>query len=49
MRQRFWLLMMDVMHAVFGFGSRPFLWAVGKASDATDWGECPPDDGKGPW
>lgn len=36
-RLRFWLLALDVAHAVRA--SRcVYLWIVGRASDATDWG-----------
>lgn len=34
MRLRFWILIMEVTVRVFGFGSRQYLWAVGKAADA---------------
>jgi hypothetical protein len=36
-RLTFWLLTMDALQRLGLFGSRPYLWAVGKASDATDW------------
>ena len=36
---KFWLLTLDVLAAIGLFGSRPYLWVVGKASDATDWGD----------
>ncbi len=35
MSTRAWLLVMDAIAACGGFGSRLYLWAVGKASDAT--------------
>jgi hypothetical protein len=38
-RLRFWLLAMDVIALCGGFGSRAYSFAVGKAGDATDWGE----------
>lgn len=39
LRLRFWLIVMDLIAAMpRGFGSRPYLWAVARASDATDWG-----------
>ena len=38
LRLRFWFWAMDVTQFVFGFGSAPYLWAVERASDATDWG-----------
>ena len=39
MRLRFWLGIMDLIAALpRGFGSRAYLWAVERASDATDWG-----------
>lgn len=38
-RLRFWLFAMDALAFVGLFGSRAYLYAVGKASDATDWGE----------
>jgi hypothetical protein len=38
MKLRFWLFIMDALVALGLFGSRPFLYAVGRASDATDWG-----------
>lgn len=37
MRLRLWLLAMDALAFFGGFGSRAYLWCVGKASDATDW------------
>lgn len=37
LRLRFWFLAMELFHAL-GWASA-YLWAVGKASDATDWGE----------
>jgi hypothetical protein len=37
-RLTFWLLTMDAFQRLGLFGSRPYLWAVGRASDATDWG-----------
>lgn len=40
-RLRFWLWMLDVMHVGFGFGSRPYYWALRHASDAIDWGPAP--------
>lgn len=39
LRLHFWLLTMDTLVALGLFGSRAYLYAVGKASDATDWGE----------
>lgn len=33
-----WLVALDALAAAGLFGSRPYLWAVRKASDATDWG-----------
>lgn len=39
LRLRFWLAALDALAAVGLFGSRPYLWVVGKASDATDWGD----------
>jgi len=41
-RLHFWLLAMDVVAWGGGFGSKLYLWCVGKASDATDWGEAVP-------
>lgn len=36
-RLRFWLAMLDLAHALHA--PRPvYLWLVGRASDATDWG-----------
>ena len=35
MRLRFWLLVADLLEPI---GYRPWLWAICKASDATDWG-----------
>lgn len=46
LRLRFWFLVMDVCEFVFGFCSEPYHWAVGKAGEATDWGEgvdCRPE------
>ncbi len=40
-----WLALMGLFAEWPGFGSRAYLWAVGKASDATDWGDT--DDGAG--
>jgi hypothetical protein len=46
-RQRFWLLVMDmIVLSPSGFGSRPYSWALERASNATDWGEGA-DCGKG--
>ena len=43
---RFWLLAMDAVAACGGFGSRLYLWCVGRASGATDYGPAlAPDDG----
>lgn len=40
MRLRFWLFVMDLANLLPRPRSgRVYLWAVGKASDATDWGE----------
>lgn len=36
---RFWLLMMDVTNAIFGFGSRAHLWAVRKAGATVEYPE----------
>ena len=36
-RLTFWLCAMDLFHCLGC--DRAYLWAVGKASDATDWGE----------
>lgn len=44
MKLRLWLLAMDATCLLFGFGSRPYLWALGKASDATDWGDVDDDE-----
>ena len=33
----FWLLVMEALARLGGFGSKPYLWAVGKASDCVDW------------
>jgi hypothetical protein len=38
-RQRFWLLVMDVIVLCGGFGSRAYGWVLQRASDATDWGD----------
>jgi hypothetical protein len=38
-RQRFWLLVMDVIVLCGGFGSRAYGWTLQRASDATDWGD----------
>lgn len=39
LRLRFWLNVMDLIAAMpGGYGSRPYYWAVTKASDATDRG-----------
>lgn len=37
MHVRFWLLAMDAIARCGLYGSPLYLWAVGKASDATDW------------
>ena len=34
---RFWLLAMDLIAFCGGFGSRPYLWAVGHAADCIGW------------
>lgn len=39
MRLRFWLAALDAICLCGGYGTPLYLWAVGKASDATDWGE----------
>jgi hypothetical protein len=39
MRLRLWLTVLDILSALGLFGSPLYLWAVGKASDATDWGD----------
>lgn len=39
MRLRFWLLVMDLLGAL-GVGGCIYLWALRRASDATDWGEA---------
>jgi hypothetical protein len=39
LRLRFWLRMMDVARVLWGFGSRPYIWCLERASDATDWGD----------
>lgn len=44
-RLRFWLRVMDLLP----FGSRPYLWALRKASDATDWGDGEEDGEGAPW
>ena len=36
-RLRLWLLAMDAIAVCGGFGSRLYLWAVRRASDAIDW------------
>lgn len=49
-RQRFWLLVLDAICLVpGGFGSRAYLWALDRASSATDWPECPPVDDDEPF
>lgn len=52
-RQRFWLHVMDVIALLpGGFGSRAYLWALERASSATDWGDgedCCGGSGEGPW
>ena len=44
---RFWLLAMDLLP----FGSRPYFFALRRASDCVDWGEIPAgcECGKEPW
>ncbi len=37
-RLRFWLLVLDATVHLDSAASRLRMWAVGKASDATDWG-----------
>lgn len=39
-RLTFWLFVMDVIAARGGFGSRLYLWALGRASANSDWGVC---------
>ena len=39
MRLRFWLSVCDVFAWLGGFGSRPYLWAICRASDCIDWKE----------
>jgi hypothetical protein len=36
MMLRFWLLVLDIVHAL-RLPHRWYLWVVGRASDATDW------------
>lgn len=56
LRRRFWLAVFDVLDRLGGgLDSRRFalaLWALRKASDATDWGEgadCSGGTGEGPF
>jgi len=45
-RLRFWLALLDVAHALRA--PRPvYLWILGRASNATDWGEV--GDEAGQW
>lgn len=37
LRLRFWLAALDALSIAGLFGSRPYLWAIGKASNCTDW------------
>ena len=48
-RQWFWLLVMDAIAAWGGFGSRLYLWAVGKASATVDCSDVPPCEGREPF
>ena len=52
-RARFWLLVLDAICLVpGGFGSRPYCWALERASNATDWGggaDCGDGSGEEPW
>jgi len=46
---RFWLFAMDALAACGLFGSRAYLWCVGRASDCTDWGEPVEPTGEEPF
>lgn len=47
LRLHFWLRVLDVIAFFGGFGSRPYLWAVGKCSDA-DWARFGNDEEHSP-
>ena len=49
LRQRAWLLAMDALALAGLFGSRPYLYAVERASAATDWGDDATETDGGPW
>lgn len=49
MRLRFWLAAVDLMAWCGLFGSRLYLWAVGKASGAADWGPEVTAERAPPW
>lgn len=52
LRRRFWFAVMDAANHAHGWCRDLYLYAVGKASDATDWGPPLPverDAGKEPW
>lgn len=49
MRLRFWLWALDAVHAL-RLPRSVYLWCVGKASAATDWGDTDGwTKGDGPW
>ena len=48
MMLRFWLAMLDAAHAIRA-PRCVYLWILGRASDATDWGEVVGDGGDRPW
>lgn len=47
-RRRFWSLVVDAL-AWRWCGSRAWLWAICRLSDATDYGDEVPPEGKDPW
>ena len=47
-RLRFWLAMLDLAHAL-RLPRSVYLWIVGRASDATDWGQAVQNRDDEPW
>lgn len=49
LRMEFWLLVMDVALELRLAANRLGDYALKRASDAEDWGECPADSGEVSW
>lgn len=44
-----WLHVLDALVVLGAWHRRAYLWAVGRASDATDWGDDGGPEGSDPW